>query len=332
MSTARSKVAPLVLAVCAATLAHAPAATAQMSAAAAPAGLTPQKIAEMIPNMAGIGVGAVPDYVGSDDYTFAAAPALYYRFGNTSRNVSWAGVFGSANLIDSQTWSAGPTLQFRPGRKDVDDAVVSKMSEIDNSWEAGVFGSANLIDSQTWSAGPTLQFRPGRKDVDDAVVSKMSEIDNSWEAGVFVGYQYVNVQGVPWIARANVGVQWNLNDEYDDAYWWASGQFYFPLREDLFVALGGGLGGGSSSFNQTYFGVTPANAAASGLPVYSPGGGVSNVYAWPALLWRFHPNWLGAVGVLYSRVTGDAGDSPIVRDRGDANQWIGGVGLAYVWR
>jgi outer membrane protein len=286
MSTARSKVAPLVLAVCAATLAHAPAATAQMSAAAVPAGLTPQKIAEMIPNMAGIGVGAVPDYVGSDDYTFAAAPALYYRFGNTSRNVSWAGVFGSANLIDSQTWSAGPTLQFRPGRKDVDDAVVSKMSEI----------------------------------------------DNSWEAGVFVGYQYVNVQGVPWIARANVGVQWNLNDEYDDAYWWASGQFYFPLREDLFVALGGGLGGGSSSFNQTYFGVTPANAAASGLPVYSPGGGVSNVYAWPALLWRFHPNWLGAVGVLYSRVTGDAGDSPIVRDRGDANQWIGGVGLAYVWR
>ncbi len=286
MSTARSKVAPLVLAVCAATLAHAPAATAQMSSATVPAGFTPQKIAEMIPNMAGIGVGAVPDYVGSDDYTFAAAPALYYRFGNTSRNVSWAGVFGSANLIDSQTWSAGPTLQFRPGRKDVDDAVVSKMSEI----------------------------------------------DNSWEAGVFVGYQYVNVQGVPWIARANVGVQWNLNDEYDDAYWWASGQFYFPLREDLFVALGGGLGGGSSSFNQTYFGVTPANAAASGLPVYSPGGGVSNVYAWPALLWRFHPNWLGAVGVLYSRVTGDAGDSPIVRDRGDANQWIGGVGLAYVWR
>ena len=97
----------------------------------------------------------------------------------------------------------------------------------------------------------------------------MSEIDNSWDAGVFVGYQYINVQGIPWIARANVGVQWNLNDEYDDAYWWASGQFFFPLREDLFVGLGGGLGGGSSSFNQTYFGVTPANAVASGLPVYS---------------------------------------------------------------
>jgi outer membrane scaffolding protein for murein synthesis (MipA/OmpV family) len=31
-------------------------------------------------------------------------------------------------------------------------------------------------------------------------------------------------------------------------------------------------------------------------------------------------------------VTGDAGDSPVVKDRGDANQWIGGVGLAYIWK
>jgi outer membrane protein len=285
MFAVRSTIIPLVVAAFAASLAYVPAASAQTSSPAIPAGLTPQKIAEMIPNMAGIGAGFAPDYVGSDDYTFVAAPALYYQFGNTNRNVSW--------------------------------------------W--GIFGSVNLIDSATWSAGPTLQYRPGRKDVDDEVVSRMSEIDNSWDAGVFVGYQYINTQGIPWIARANVGVQWNLNDEYDDAYWWASGQFFFPLREDLFVGLGGGLGGGSSSFNQTYFGVTPANAVASGLPVYSPGGGVSNVYVWPALIWRFHPNWLGAVGGMYSRVTGDAGDSPVVKDRGDANQWIGGVGIAYIW-
>jgi outer membrane protein len=285
MSISHSKMPALLVALLAVSAAYVPTAAAQ-SSATIPAGLTAAKMAEMIPNVAGIGAGFAPDYVGSDDYTFVAAPALYYPFGNSNRNVSW--------------------------------------------W--GIFGSVNLIDSATWSAGPTLQFRPGRKDVDDEIVSRMSEIDNSWDAGVFVGYQYINAQGIPWIARANVGVQWNLNDEYDDAYWWASGQFFFPLREDLFVGLGGGLGGGSSSFNQTYFGVTPANAVASGLPVYSPGGGVSNVYVWPALIWRFHPNWLGAVGGMYSRVTGDAGDSPVVRDRGDANQWIGGVGIAYVWR
>jgi len=283
MSSVRSGIAPLIVAAFATAFAHAPAAMAQNAAAA---GLTARTIADMVPNLAGIGVGAVPDYVGSDDYTWAAAPALYYRFGNTDRSVSW--------------------------------------------W--GIFGSVNLIDSPTWSAGPTLQFRPGRKDVDDAFVSKMSEIDHSWDAGVYLGYQHINTQGIPWIVRANVGVQWNLSDEYDDAYWWASGQFFFPLREDLFVGLGGGVGGGGSSFNQTYFGVSTADALASGLPRFSPGGGVSNVYVWPALLWRFHPNWLGGAGFMYSRVTGDAGDSPVVKDRGDPNQWIGGVGVAYVWK
>jgi len=283
MSSIRSGIAPLIVAACATAFAHAPAAMAQAGVAA---GLTARKIADMVPNLAGIGAGAVPDYVGSDDYTWAAAPALYYRFGNTDRSVSW--------------------------------------------W--GIFGGANLIDSPNWSAGPTLQFRPGRKDVDDAFVSRMSEIDHSWDAGVYLGYQHINTQGIPWIARANVGVQWNLSDEYDDAYWWASGQFFFPLREDLFVGLGGGVGGGSSSFNQTYFGVSTADALASGLPRYSPGGGVSNVYVWPALIWQFHPNWLGGAGVMYSRVTGDAGDSPIVKDRGDPNQWIGGVGVAYIWK
>ena len=284
MSISRSKLPALLVALVSVCATYVPTATAQSSASTL-TGLTPAKIAELIPNMAGIGAGVVPDYVGSDDYTFAAAPAFYYKFGNSNRYVDW--------------------------------------------W--GIFGAVNLIDSQTWSAGPTLQFRPGRKDVDDAVVSRMSEIDNSWDAGLYAGYQYINTQGVPWMARVSVGAQWNLNNEYDGTYWWASSQFFFPLSEVLFVGLGGGIGGGGSSFNQTYFGVSPANAAASGLPVYSPGGGLSNVYVWPALMWRFHPNWIGAVGGMYSRVTGDAGDSPVVRDRGDANQWIGGVGIAYIW-
>ena len=117
----RSKMPALLVALLSVSAAYVPTAAAQ-SSAAIPAGLTPGQDRRDDPNMAGIGAGFAPDYVGSDDYTFVAAPALYYQFGDTSRNVSWWGIFGSANLIDSKTWSAGPTLQFRPGRKDVDDA------------------------------------------------------------------------------------------------------------------------------------------------------------------------------------------------------------------
>ena len=50
----------------------------------------------------------------SEGVTFAAAPAVYYKFANSNRYVDWWGIFGSVNLIDSPNWSAGPITQPSP--------------------------------------------------------------------------------------------------------------------------------------------------------------------------------------------------------------------------
>ena len=42
-------------------------------------------------------------------------------------------------------------------------------------------------------------------------------------------------------------------------------------------------------------------------------------------------HWLVGVGVMFMRLVGDAADSPIVDDRGSANQISGGLGVAYAW-
>ena len=39
-----------------------------------------------------------------------------------------------------------------------------------------------------------------------------------------------------------------------------------------------------------------------------------------------------SVGGRYERLVGDAKDSPVVAQRGDSNQWIGGVGVAYLFK
>src|SRR3546814_3428917 len=39
-----------------------------------------------------------------------------------------------------------------------------------------------------------------------------------------------------------------------------------------------------------------------------------------------------AAGVSYSRMLGKYADSPIVADAGDADQWVGAVGLSYTFR
>lgn len=43
-------------------------------------------------------------------------------------------------------------------------------------------------------------------------------------------------------------------------------------------------------------------------------------------------DWHVLAGVRWQRLLGDVSDSPIVRQRGDATQWIAGAGLVYMWR
>ena len=38
-----------------------------------------------------------------------------------------------------------------------------------------------------------------------------------------------------------------------------------------------------------------------------------------------------AAGAFYQRITGDGADSPIVAQRGDANQFSAGIGVGYAW-
>ena len=196
----------------------------------------------------------------------------------------------------------------------------------------GPVADINLIDSPNWQAGPMLDYRFGRSDVKDPVVDSLSDIDGTVEGGAFASYSYLNTDGVPWRLRLGVSVMTDLGDRYDGLSSTAWGSFWMPLSQTVFVGVGGGASFGSSSFMQTYYGITPADAVASGLPAYSPGGGVRNYFLWPAVIWQFDKNWAAGGMLFYQRLAGDAADSPIVRERGTAHQLTGGVGLGYVWK
>jgi outer membrane protein len=68
---------------------------------------------------------------------------------------------------------------------------------------------------------------------------------------------------------------------------------------------------------QAYFGITPSEAAATGLAAYRPGGGLQGA---GVAIFTLTPIGKGfGVGLLanYERIIGDAKDSPIVRNRND---------------
>jgi outer membrane protein len=52
---------------------------------------------------------------------------------------------------------------------------------------------------------------------------------------------------------------------------------------------------------------------------------------WPAVIYRVTKEWYAGAGVFYQRITGDGASSPIVTERGDANQLTAGIGVGYSW-
>jgi outer membrane scaffolding protein for murein synthesis (MipA/OmpV family) len=190
----------------------------------------------------------------------------------------------------------------------------------------------NVLDDPAWRVGPYVNFRSGRgHDVDDAVVKQMVGINNSWEGGIFVQYN-MKLSSTPFhqvvfggdIAHGN-GTVGHLRAMY-----------WMPFNSQTIGNIGIGTTYASSEWNDTYFSVKNAHDIAL-FPTlngqaYHAGSGFEGVNIPFAISYFMTPEWLLTVGGRYEKLLGDAKDSPIVSQHGNDNQWIGGIGVSYVFR
>jgi MipA family protein len=91
----------------------------------------------------GLGVGAAPDYAGSDEYTVIPLPNFELSYAGYALRSSRLGV--EADLVGITGLDAGPILRYDRGRSsNVDDDVVALLPEVDGSVELGGFASAGV--------------------------------------------------------------------------------------------------------------------------------------------------------------------------------------------
>jgi len=69
-----------------------------------------------VPRVAGVAVGFLPDYEGSDDYTFGIAPAFRYTFQKQERYIQLLANELSFNLLNSPNFRFGPVFTYHFGR------------------------------------------------------------------------------------------------------------------------------------------------------------------------------------------------------------------------
>jgi outer membrane scaffolding protein for murein synthesis (MipA/OmpV family) len=186
----------------------------------------------------------------------------------------------------------------------------------------------NLTDSEQWHAGPLIGFRRGRGNV-NSPVRAFKHLDDTETAGGFIEWEHVAED-----PRSGETV----TVAADNAVYGEKGGWTIVTRATVrrpieavnpgfIVSLTGDLSWVSRPYMRQYFGVSPSDSLASGLPVFAPGDGFNRVGVALSVDQFLSRHFSVGVRTYYARMLGPAADSPVT---GAANQYFAGIVAGYV--
>ena len=239
-----------------------------------------------------LGAGMVPDYEGSDDYRLIPAAAI--RGSYKGIGFTTRGLYLYVDVVRDSATGVG-------------------------------------LD-----AGPIVGVRLNRSQkIKDDFVDALPERKTAFEAGGFVG---VSTRGLtnPYDTLAfRLDVVHDFSSAHKSTIVSPNIDFSTPLSRTTYISVGVGAEFVANRYADYYFSITPADSLASLLPAYNADGGMKNWKAGLLVNQSLSGDLLHGLSLFgtaqYSRLVGDFADSPIVDDRGSANQWLLAAGLGYTW-
>ncbi|AXE64575.1 hypothetical protein BBF93_10285 [Hyphomonas sp. CACIAM 19H1] len=195
---------------------------------------------------------------------------------------------------------------------------------------------SNLVKTEGLRAGPIGRIRFSRDESGDQTFSLsggktddlrgLGNVDTSIELGGFVDY---TLGGVKLSAELRQAISGHDGLVADMGARWSG--VWAGFGAPLIWSAGPRLRLVDDQYTSTYFGVTSAQAFASGLPQYEAGGGLHSygVGATAILPLSRDGAWSAVFLAGYDRLSGDAADAPLVRLRGDEDQATFGAFISY---
>ena len=246
-----------------------------------------------------IGVGAAlsPSYTGSDDYVISVLPV----------------VLGSLGGVDISPRAGGIKLDF------IQDPPQGM------GFDAGV--AARLRGSRA-------------SQIEDEVVEMYGELDRAIEVGPSVGVNFPAVLNPYDSVSVGTDVLFDVNGAHGGMVVTPSVSYTTPLSRSILANFSLSAEWADEDFQDYYFAVPAINTLVPQddlLPAYDPdGGGFTSVGANLLLGVDLNGDITdGGLGLIllggYSRLVGDAADTPFTSIRGSKNQFLGAVGLTYTF-
>lgn len=202
---------------------------------------------------------------------------------------------------DYRAWFTGAVVLVRR------DAAPTPQGAPDDGVSLGLIGTGPV------TAGVVGRWRSSREDDND--LRGFEKIDATVEAGGFVNWWPTDWLRLRAEARRGFGGH--------DGWAGDFGADAIVRGERWTFTAGPRLDWGDDDFTSTYFAVTPQDAARSprGLAAYAPSGATWSPGLVASAEYRVTPRWSVQSVATYSRITGDAADSPIVEDLGSPDQF-----------
>ncbi len=191
--------------------------------------------------------------------------------------------------------------------------------EVDNN-EVKFTAFNRLFDSNTRLGNGSLRIGPlasvnfGRGEGASTKLMGMGGVGTALELGAFASY------ALPGSARLRLRARHDVVSGHGGAL--VTIDLTQPFIRGERFAVGAGVAGtwASGPYMRSYFGVTAAQAAASGYPVFRPGAAFKDVALNLSGNYTIAPRWSVVGSAGYKRLMGAAADSPLVRLVGSASQ------------
>ena len=246
----------------------------------------------------GIGAAYNPSYSGSDDYVVSVLPIIQ----------------GSLGGVDINPRPAGLALDFLPDAE----------------------------DGPSFSLGPLIKLNRDRVDIDeieDDVVAAYGELDTAVELGISAGVSFPKQLNPYDSLSINVDAGWDVAGAHSGMAISPSVTYFTPLSRAMAVSLSASATWIDDDYADYYYSVPTFNTllpAPDLLPAYEADGGFESVGT--NLLVAYDLNGdvtdggLALIGIGgYSRLLGDAADTPFTSQRGSADQFFAAIGVGYTF-
>lgn len=232
---------------------------------------------------------------------------------------------------EGQRWtvSLGPGVIVAPRYPGSDGFRVLPIPALEVRNESGLFLSGQgglgfeVIRTASIAAGPIVRPDFGRRQSDiDEFVPGLGSVGFAPELGGFAEYRFGGGVSARLEARQALGGHEGFRAEAGLRYSGRSGSFIY--------AFGPNLSFSDRSYMQSYFGVSPTESAASGLPEFQPSAGIESLGLSGFTSYPLTDGIQLSAFAGYDRLLGDAADSPVsAGPNGSADQFSFGLALSF---